>query len=407
MKVLAIPNAHALAHVTRLLEIAKLLRARGDQVLFAGHGSFLRIAEADGFETRELPYITLTKLVEAARSNKMWEWFDEAELAGFIDAELSLYAEYAPDLVLIDNRATARTSADKAGIKSVAVLNAHMSNYRRIPFYSATDIPGLNRLPGIALLDRVENAMECLLWDRLVLRGHNRIRRRFGLKRIYAYQHEEGDHSLIADIPEFNPTRHLPSTAAYVGPLTWHNNLPAPRCLDQLREDRPTVYLSLGSTSLQDLLSDKLADMAKCFQLVVAAGGPIADRTSLPEGVFVEDYVNTDTLLPHCDLVCCHGGNGTLYQALRYGLPVVSVPTHAEQLYGAKRIRNLGLGRAVMQSEIEERGAVYLLDQMTAVLDDPAYRDAANAFSRKIARWSGAERAVAELDAFLGVTSGK
>ena len=41
MKILAIANAHALAHVTRLLEIAKVLRARGHEVAFAGHGKYL------------------------------------------------------------------------------------------------------------------------------------------------------------------------------------------------------------------------------------------------------------------------------------------------------------------------------------------------------------------------------
>ena len=65
---------------------------------------------------------------------RMIGWMDA------IAAELALYAEFRPDWVLIDNRPTARTSAEKAGIRSAAVLNVHMSNYRAIPFFSYVQI---------------------------------------------------------------------------------------------------------------------------------------------------------------------------------------------------------------------------------------------------------------------------
>ena len=86
----------------------------------------------------------------------------------------------------------------------------------------------------------------------------------------------------------------------------------------------------------------------------MATGSPrLSSDTRLADGLFLEQYVNTETLLPHCDLVCCHGGNGTLYQALWHGLPSVVVTTHAEQYYGGKRIQQLGLGRALTLEKAE------------------------------------------------------
>lgn len=388
MRFLAIGNAHALAHVSRLLEVARELRARGHEVLFAGLGKYLGVAEADGFPVRELPYIAVEQVVRAVRTQRLWELYPRHQLDEYIAAELALFREYRPDLVLIDNRPTARTSAEHLGLKTAALLNVHMSNSRRIPFFSARNLPGGNRLPGAGALDRVENAIECAMYDRVVMRGLNAIRREMGLPRLRAYEHEQGGMTFFVDVPEFNPVLSLPAGASYVGPITWHNNLPAPRCLAELDAGKPTVYLSLGSEGLEDLLPHLETLARKGMQVVVATGAPdVAVDRARPAGVFLEQYVNVDLLLPHCDAVCCHGGNGTLYQALQHGLPVVVVATHQEQAYGGKRIRSLGLGKCMMLKQVEKAGFGLVADALEEVLGNAAYRERARAFSARVGQY--------------------
>ena len=394
MRILAIANAHALAHVTRLLEIAKVLRGRGHEVAFAGHGKYLVAAGWDGFVTHELPYISVERVVEAVRSQRLWTLYREPELEGFISAELALYKTFQPDLVLLDNRPSARTSADIAGIRTAAVLNVHMSNYRRIPFFSYTQLIG--GLPGTAMADRLENAIERQIYDRLVMGGLNAIRKKHGLRRRYAYEHEEGDLSLLADIPEFNPADALPFHARYIGPLTWHNTLPAPACLDKLDPDRPTVYFTLGSEGLDELVT-QLGELARHgVQMVVATGAANLSGSTVAEGVFLEQYVNTDDLLPHCDLVCCHGGNGTLYQAFAHGLPCVVVATHAEQHYGGKRAQELGLGLSLTLKHLRHAGIGKLVEAVRKVLAITDYRRRAESFSQHL---KGASSALHAADA--------
>jgi len=391
MKILAIANAHALAHVSRLLEIARALRTRGHEIAFAGHGKYLQVATWDGFQTFELPYIPVERVVEAVRSQKLWILYREAELEGFIDAELALYRRVQPDLVLLDNRPSARTSADIAGIPTAAVLNVHMSNYRQIPFFSYRQLTG--GLPGTALADRLENAIERQVYDKLVMGGLNAIRRKRGLERRYAYEHEEGDLSLLADIPEFNPVDTLPPHARFIGPLTWHNTLPAPACLDKLDPRKPTAYFTLGSEGLDELVAH-LGELAQQgIQIVVAAGAANLSDLKAPAGIFLEQYINTDALLPHCDLVCCHGGNGTLYQALGHGLPCVVVATHAEQHYGGKRIQELGLGVSLTLKQLRRAGMGKLVEAVQRVLAEPDYRNRAQAFSLNLKNMDGASRA--------------
>lgn len=403
MKIVATANAHALAHVSRLLEVAKVLRQRGHEVLFAGHGKYLGIVEWDGFLTRELPYIPVDQVVRAVRSQRLWELFPEQQLRGFLAAEVALYEEIKPDLVLIDNRPTARTSAERLGIKTAAVLNVHMSNHKRIPFFSLSNLIGTERdLAPLRQLDTIENFLECLMYDRLVMGRLNALRREMSLPRLRAYEHEQGGLTFFADVPEFSPVRRLPLGAQYIGPLTWHNDLPPPPCIDQLSRDKRTIYLSLGSEGLEDLLPHLDLLAREGVQVVVATGAAAtASMGSVPEGVFLEQYVNTDKLLPHCDLVCCHGGNGTLYQALSFGLPVVVVATHQEQSCGGKRIQRLGLGRTMMLKEVRKRGFETVLAAVRGVLADPGYRQRAQRFAHLLHDWNGANLAADAIENFV------
>jgi len=402
MRILAIANAHALAHVSRLLGIAKVLRQQGHEILFAGHGKYLQVATWDGFPIRELPYITVEQVVRAVRTQKLWELYRAKELEGFIEAELALYAEYQPDLVLLDNRPTARTSADKVGLRSASVLNVHMSNYRRIPFVSYVQMAGNFHLPGLPLADRIENAIERQVYDRVVMGDLNSIRRRMGLKRLYSYEHEEGNLSFLADIPEFNPVDRLPDHLRFIGPLTWRNTLPDPACLDQLDPSRPTVYFTLGSEGLDELVEHLDILTRRGIQIVVATGAAdITKREDIPDGVFLEQYINTDALLPHCDLVCCHGGNGSLYQALSFGLPCVVVATHAEQHYGGKRIRQLGLGQSMTLKQLRRRGMDTLAKSVAEVLETPSYRQVAKGYIPLLKSWNGATQAAETIESWI------
>ena len=60
-------------------------------------------------------------------------------------------------------------------------------------------------------------------------------------------------------------------------------------------------------------------------------------------------YVNFSELLPVVDLVICHGGNGTIYNALKHKIPVLSGPSHPEQYWNARRIQKLGFGEILPQ----------------------------------------------------------
>ena len=384
-KILALMNAHALAHVSRPLEIAKVLRNRGHEIIFAGHGKYLEIASIDGFETIELPYISAEQVVEAVRTQRLDQLYREEQISEYIEAELTLYKRLHPDLVLIDNRPTAVTSAELMGIKTMSILNVHMSQHKAIPFHSFRNVSRLGAYVPFKYLDRIENIIESFFVNKLVMGDIGKLRRRSGLKKKFGFANEEGDVNLFPDLPEFNPVSKLANNAHYIGPLTWHNELPPPPSLKQLDDSQRCIYFTIGSEGLDELIENIALFSIEDIPIIIATGKMNKQSDySLPDNVYFEEFVNTDTILPRCDLVVCHGGNGTIYQALSYGVPIVGIAMHEEQYYGLKRVNNLELGIGLHVRELRKSGFQLLAQAIKQVMQNAKYRQNAKRMQKLI-----------------------
>ena len=58
--------------------------------------------------------------------------------------------------------------------------------------------------------------------------------------------------------------------------------------------------------------------------------------------------------MEECDLVVCHGGNGTIYQALQHGKPVIGIPTIPDQKFNMRRVEALGVGKMLSWKDFNE-----------------------------------------------------
>jgi UDP:flavonoid glycosyltransferase YjiC (YdhE family) len=93
--------------------------------------------------------------------------------------------------------------------------------------------------------------------------------------------------------------------------------------------------------------------------------------------------------------VVSHGGSGSVLGALAHGLPMLLLPLGADQPLNAARCAALGAARvldALTATPAEIRGAV------SALLEDPAPRAAAERLRDEIAALPGPEHAVARLE---------
>lgn len=180
----------------------------------------------------------------------------------------------------------------------------------------------------------------------------------------------------------------------------------APTASDRERAPRPssgrsTVYCTLGtifnseSGGLLATLVEGLRDLDR--SLVVTVGHEI-DPNELgpqPPHVHVEQFVPQSEILPHCELVVCHGGSGSVMGALSHGLPSVLVPLGADQPENGDRCRELGVARVLDAADVTP---VVAHDAAVEVLEDPGYRRAAERLRDEIRSLPDASHAVLLLE---------
>ena len=174
---------------------------------------------------------------------------------------------------------------------------------------------------------------------------------------------------------------------------------PKPAWLDALG-GLPTVYVTLGTmynqnldvfrTVLEGLRGDEL-------NVVVTVGNqndPAAFGPQ-PANVQIHRFVPQDLVLPECTLAVIHGGAGSTMGALAFGLPLVLVPQGADQFFNTERVVAAGAGIGLLPGQFS---ADSVRQAVRALLDDEAYRTAAENIAREIAAMPDAAHAVVALE---------
>jgi MGT family glycosyltransferase len=146
--------------------------------------------------------------------------------------------------------------------------------------------------------------------------------------------------------------------------------------------DTGRAYVTLGTifnTESGDLLATLAAAVAACPSVssVVVATGEHLDPSALgpqPATVTVHRFIRQQDVLASCSVVICHGGSGTVLDAIRYGLPMVLLPLGADQPLNADRGAELGCAVTLRP---DRATSAQLTNAVTEVLTDPSYRDSA------------------------------
>ena len=133
-----------------------------------------------------------------------------------------------------------------------------------------------------------------------------------------------------------------------------------PDSVARLGLERPLVYATLGTVfndpanelpffpSIQQGLFDAPVDLLMTV-------GPNVDPASLGDqrpGVCVLPYVPQRAVLDRCAVVICHGGYGTLLDAVDSAVPLVVVPFGADQHVNAAAVRRLSIGIVVEEESL-------------------------------------------------------
>jgi UDP:flavonoid glycosyltransferase YjiC (YdhE family) len=399
---LLLPCNNTLSHLAKCLAVRDRLQARG-------HEAFIAVSEARrGFlERLGLDHaFVLPDLQEADQgSSPTFSWFRPQRVEACVRAETQLMRRLRPDRVLGIFRFTAPLSARLAGVPCDSLICGSMTP-------ACTDVLGFD----IGEAGREEQA--CALKNLRAVCAH-RMRPaldEFGLDPVEdIWELMLGDRTFLWDFPAFQP---LPATAGcvHVGPVRWSGWPHEPAdlaALDKLHGPLACVSFGTGhvSSAVLQHVVDVLLNLG--YSVAVGLGGQHAatSLTAIPGRLALFEFLPEYSALSMARLIVCHGGQGTVFEAMRQRIPVFVLPLQPEQAQNGLCLERLGCGRRLQRSSVFNgrvsgdhaaflaRSVAAISEDMRILLDDGQTSTRLAAAAKELSRYHGAEALAAHLSA--------
>lgn len=188
----------------------------------------------------------------------------------------------------------------------------------------------------------------------------------------------------------------------FVG-CTLHETPPDPAFSLEHVQDRPLIYVSLGTVN-----NTNAAFFKRCIEafaggeayVIMSTGGGIAPDTfgDLPAHIEIRDWVPQTELLKRASLFICHGGLNSIHDSLYLGVPLLLIPQTGEQELNARRVVDLGAGLMLMPGQDT---AVALHDNAARILRETRFQTEAKHIGDSFRSAGGMAYAADEIEAML------
>lgn len=364
-------------HVNPLVGVAAELARRGHDVAWAGHTGLVHRLAGDDQRVFDCAVpdsgrVRTADLTGPAAFRFLWEEFLLPLAEAMAPGVAAAVEEFAPDVVLCDQHAVAGALvAQRYGVVHVTSAST-----------SAEIVDPLAAFPKIG---------------------------RWLTDRLAALRDAVGDPAATAD-PRFSPHGVLAFTATalvgdapagvrVLGPAIAPRRTAPDFPWEALDQRRAVVLVSLGTanadagTRFLTEAAGALALLADHVQGVVVDPEHVLDRTPLPAGTVVREYVPQLDLLTQVDAVVSHSGHNTVCEALWHGVPLVLAPIRDDQPIVAEQVVAAGAGVRVRFGRVD---APRLAAAVDTVLDPATGHHAAAAAIGRTLRAGDAVRAAAD-----------
>jgi UDP:flavonoid glycosyltransferase YjiC (YdhE family) len=369
-------------HAFPMIALGRALAARGHDVTLQTWTRWSEQVQAEGLKFAPAPEY------EVFPSGPEPLDFYEAVVDATTDT-LPLVRELRPHVVVADILTLAPALAAELEGVPAATLIPHVYPHGEpdFPIYSLGA-----RLPRTAGGRRLWRVAQGAV-NRGLERGRrelNETRARLGLTPLdYVHGGISRRLALVATFPQLEYPRAWPEHVHVVGPLMWEppaGDVELPRSGSANGRDELPLVLVAPSTA-QDaehrLLSAALRGLADAPVRVLATWNRRLPPRPLPvpDNARLVDWVSYSRTMPHCDVVVCHAGHGTLVRALASGCAVVACPAVGDMNENAARLDWAGAGVRLPRRFVSPRTVRLAVER---ALGDPSIR----ARAREMAGWA-------------------
>jgi UDP:flavonoid glycosyltransferase YjiC (YdhE family) len=345
-----LPSAIARSHLTRLVLIALELQHQGAEVAFAFPENN-QILQHYNFQ-----FFPVADAVVTDFSSNVFDAYTPSLIEQCVNDELKAIEAFKPDAIIGDFRLTAAISSKIAKITYISVVNGYMTDYfdpveAMIP-QVRQDLWNTKLHLSAAKSDSTKsekNAGDSLSRE---------LPRNIGPKKLVSlYDFLTGDLTLIADLPEYLPSRKSPSKL----PLYWSADLAGvERYSSRLPKrhqyrSKQLIYATTGNTGKETFIQ-LVIDAFKndtSYEVVLTTGAFIhPDAVPNISNIHVARFIPGSEILKQSQAVIHCGGNGTTYQAMAQGVPAVVIPFNNDQTINAWLIKRNKVGIPLSTSEL-------------------------------------------------------
>ena len=386
-RILFFGEAVTLAHVARPIVLAHALDPDQYEIYLAWDPRYSKLFTNLPFNLR--PIYSLSSEHFITNVTKGRPLYNADTLRKYVAEDLKVIAEIKPDLVVGDFRLSLAVSTPLARVPYMTISNAYWSPYANQHF----PVPelALTRVLGVRAGQHLFNLVRPLAFG---IHTHplNKIRREHGLpslgsdlRRIHAC----ADMVSYADIPEMVPTYDLPSSHHYLGPILWSPQVTLPDWWKNLPQDKPIIYVTLGSSGRSDLLPTVLDALSSMPVTVIAATAGRIKLNHSSDNIFIADYLPGEDAAARAQLVICNGGSPTTQQALTQSIPVLGLPNNLDQLLNMEAVQHSGAGNLL---RTERANTTEIRKAVMNILNNAVYSEAAAKLAQLFSKYNAAKR---------------
>lgn len=336
-RILFFPHEVGIAHITRSLAVAEELKKRGNSIVFA-----LPKRKWYLYKTA-VDYVDVLPIIDKDGIDVLDMFTDRDRIESMAKDDYRLIMRYKPDRIVCDLRMSSAVAGYSAQIPTI--------------FYTTSGgLPGGCFIPNrgwpefihpfIAVLIKKLVKKVKLPIESTLEEVSARMGKPISMHALYKYMSY-----LVPEPKGYLSDGDNDYSISYCGPIFWDGfKTERPKWLTKLQPDGNTIYLTFGGTGFD---TDKMILLTKELlsygYRVIITTSILLDKDDFPQdkNLFIAKHADGFEIARRVDLVVCHGGYGTMTQAVFMKIPVIAIPSNPDQIVHSMRFEELGLGKSL------------------------------------------------------------
>ncbi len=395
-----------LAETGRHIEIARACKDDFNIVFLSYGGSYERLIEDEGFTLKKMEPRLSDKQLRHVRKALSGEtlntvgYFTAGEMQPRVENEIKLFQEMKPACVLTGWCQSVLVSSRAAGVPLINVLHSTtITEYYQAGLQTVPDRRDYRFIRWFFSEEQLNRWISNLVLKlKLPAKPFNRLARKYGLKEFNNFiEVLEGDHTLLADIPEWVGLPEIRPNLHYIGPLPFRLNKEIPGEIIEMPKDKPIVYFAMGSSGKPGLIAEIIEGFKdRPYRIIAPVKAHIKDmHINIPSNLILTGFLPAHKVNPMADISVIHGGQNTVMNACLSGTPIVGVRMHPEQQANLDACVRKGFAIRLSKRRVT---ASAVLDAIDHMLSDSKAKEEVIKFQKELVKWDGPANAAAFLN---------